>query len=100
MDCFISDFIPTCTITGADRDNRILFGNSISCHAEANPPPSYRWSNGTGTNLSSAKSVMITNDGNYTCTASNAADSCTKSITLVTYSKLLFDIFQVLLFVK
>lgn len=89
---FVFSDSPVITEPREDR-KQVEKGGVCECKADGNPPPEYSWENATGAALTTNNTLMVTEDGNYTCVAKNRIGSDTHRIFIEIKGKSDFQIF-------
>lgn len=83
---------PVITEPQTDR-KQVETGGVCECKAEGNPPPKYYWKSAADAVLTTNNTLMVTEDGNYTCVAENGIGNDTHRIFIEIESKSDFQIF-------
>ena len=82
---FFSD--PPKIIIPSNNTSEVEYQFDVKCEADGNPMPTYVWRNATGGVIAEKSSFKATEDGNYTCFATNSIKTVNRSISITVKCK-------------
>ena len=81
---------PPKIIIPSNDTSEVEYQSDVICQADGNPMPTYVWRNATGEVIAEKSSFKVTEDGIYTCFATNSIKTVNRSISITVKCK--FDI--------